>query len=151
MSDPTIPSTESLLPLSDLIENWVARIIANRAVIEHLPETEHFTGKISGLPNIAALERTEGDALTTLRIQLLEYGRDLARHGKALPFHERAVVEVKEEVKRCIRLTVVRDLLMQRAGEWGIKRKKLPPHLLPQLLSEIDLLITRTATEMKHA
>jgi hypothetical protein len=134
--------------LMERVSAWADRMLSTRAVVEPLKDTELFTGRIKGLPSIASMERTESEVIEVMRIKLANYAQAQIANGKALPFSDIEAPEVKPEVKAVVRLSVLRKLLLARAGAWGTNRKNTPPKAIALFLADLDQLITRHALAM---
>lgn len=134
--------------LMSRVEAWAGRMLSSRAIVEPLPETDQYTGRIKGLPSHATMAPSESDVIEILRAKLVSHGLMLVGQGKALPFSDFEVPEVKAEVKACVRVSVLKKLLLARAGAWGTSRKNTPPKAIALFLADLDQLITRHALAM---
>jgi hypothetical protein len=146
MTDLLIPTGESALRYR--ITRWVAETLANRAVVEPLAETEQFTGRVRGVPSIAAVAGSESEVVEDLRVKLRTYAERKLAGGSALPEWDKPVVEVSDAVKRVVRLSTLRALLKDRCKQWGDGRLNLPAHALDPILADFDQIITRHAMNL---
>jgi hypothetical protein len=139
--------------LREHIAAWVGGTLANRAIVEPVEGTERgFIGKVKGVPSVlvcsAAVPNGETQVLEELHAKLTIYAERLIAAGKPLPVWEKPPVTVPPEVRGLVRLSRLRTVLLQRAGEWGTQRKNLPAHAIDSLLADLDQLITRHANAM---
>ena len=134
--------------LRERVFAWAGRMLSTRAIIEPLKDTDQFTGRIKGLPSIAAMGGTESQVIAIMRNLLEVHAHISIAHGKALPFSDIEAPEVKPEVKAVVRLSVLRKLLLARAGAWGTNRKNTPPKAIALFLADLDQIITRHALAM---
>lgn len=142
--------------MRDRINTWVSTTIANRAKVEPVEGTERgFIGKVKGVPTVlvcsADVENGEQQVLEQLRVNLTKYAERLIAAGKPLPVWEKPVLEVPPETRGLVRLSRLRAVLLQRAGDWGTQRKNLPAHITDAVLADLDQLITRHASAMASA
>lgn len=143
---PTIPDSSHQ---RSALEAWVSGTLANRAVIAPLPDTDQFTGKVKGIPSIAALGLTEGEVMDALRDQLVTYGETKLAQGHALPIWDTTAPEVSADAWSLVRVSTLRKLLKQRAAMWGAERQQLPVHCVERCLVELDAVVTRHAMQMQ--
>lgn len=133
------------------INEWVSSTLANRAIITPIPDTDGFTGRIKSLPSLFAAGTTEDVTLAELREKLHRYAERTLARGEELPKWDRAPVEVPAETVALVRVSRLRKLIIARGEQWGVKREKLPAHIIGSLLADFDQLITRHATAMASA
>lgn len=135
--------------LRDRLAAWVSGTLANRATIAPITETDHFSGKVRGIPSIAAIGLTEGEVMDALHIQLMTYGETKLAQGHELPVWDTAAPEVSAAAWALIRVSTLRKLLKERASMWGAERQQLPVHCIERVLVDIDAVVTRHAMQMQ--
>ena len=135
----------------DHITTWVSSTLANRAVVTKLPDTDGFCGKVKGLPSIYTCSGHEAGVLQTLRATLECYAEMKMARGEPLPNWTTARIEVPSETVALVRVSRLRKLILARGEAWGVKREKLPAHIIGALLADFDQLITSHATAMPSA
>lgn len=150
-AQPGVPLPREVAPVTDAkadrLKAWL-NVAMNRVHASQVADTDVYAAKVKGLRQCVGTGSTEALAISDLEGKLTSWAEHRLTGGEELPFFDRPMVVVPAEIVRCIRLSTLRKLVIARAGQWGVVRRKLPPHALDPLLADIDQLITRHAAQM---
>lgn len=148
---PGEPLPRQVVPVTDAkadrLKAWINAAMT-RVNVARVPDTDVFAARVKGLRNFVGTGSTEEIASRDLEQRLEHWAKQRLTGGEELPFFDRPLVVVPAEIVRCIRLSTLRKLVIARSVQWGVARRKLPPHALDPLLADIDQLITRHAAQM---
>jgi len=135
--------------LEQRFHDWVMQAL-DRVVVAPIAETDLFVARVKGYPSLSIGGRSEEDAMRQLSNELQSFAQRRLANGGTLPVFERPVRLIPPATMACVRISTLKRELKERSKSWGVTRRKLPPHLIEDILAEFDLLITRHAAAMAN-
>lgn len=143
-----LSSTEVAVPdrVHQVGKAWLNKVMP-MAVTEQVRDTDCWTARIKGLRKSLGTGDSEAAALKGIESMLETWATNRTLAGEPLPEVDRPREEASAEIKKVVRISRLTSLLLTRSREWGVTRKKLPPHALNDCLLRIDKAVTAAAAQ----